>query len=74
MTGFFKKYNTGLKWVKHTLGLLLSELHQLRGRSFLYGRVCNTSWNVMSLLSNFMPPVPFYNPPKDKKIKGFFHV
>ena len=20
MTGFFKKYNTGLKWVKHTLG------------------------------------------------------
>ena len=80
MTGFFKKYNTGLKWVKLTLGVTTEQITStkkeikigpsLKERNY-YDRVRNSSWNVMSLLSNFMKPVSLYNPTKDKKTKAF---
>ena len=38
-------------------------------KPFFCGRVCNTSWNIMSLLSDFMPLVSFYTPWKDQKTR-----
>ena len=81
MTGFYKKRNTGLKWLKLTFfrcyywaDYINFEGDQKWTKPFFCARVYNTSWNIISLLSDYTPQVSFYTHWKGQKARGFSYL